>query len=51
MPSTKELLKEWYKQTNNKPEDNRAHLEPGEAAITDAVDEQNGGGEGGEGGK
>ena len=48
MPSTKELLKERCKQTKNRPKDDRAYLEPGEATITDAIEEQNGGGEGGE---
>jgi len=51
MLSTKELLKEQYEQTKNRPKDNRAYLEPGETAIIDAIDEQNGGGEGGEGGE
>ena len=46
MPSTKELLKEQYEQTKSRHEDNRAYLKPGEAAIIDAIDEQNGGGEG-----
>ena len=46
MLSTKELLKEQYKQTKSRHEDDRAYLKPGEAAIIDAVDEQNGGGEG-----
>ena len=43
MLSTKELLKEQYEQTKNRPKDNRAYLEPGETAIIDAIDEQNGG--------
>ena len=46
MPSTKELLKEQYKQTKSRHEDDRAYLKPEESAIIDAVDEQNGGGEG-----
>ena len=39
MPSTKELLKEWYEQTKSRHEDDRAYLKPGRAAIIDAVNE------------
>ena len=42
----KELLKERYEQTKSRREDDRAYLKPGEAAIIDAIDEHNGGGEG-----
>ena len=49
MPSTKELLKEEYKQTKKRPKDNMANLEPGKAKISNAIDDKNG--EGGEGGE
>jgi len=43
---TKNLLKERCKQTKSRHKDDRAYLKLGEAAIIDAIDEQNGGGEG-----
>ena len=43
MPSMKELLKQWYKQTKNRCEIDWTYLKPGEFAIVDAGDEQNGG--------
>ena len=46
LPSTNELLKEWYKQTKSRHEDDRAYLKLVEAAIINAANEQNGGGEG-----
>jgi len=46
LPSTKKLLKERYKQTKSRHKDDRAYLKLGEAAIIDAINEQNGGGEG-----
>ena len=46
LPSTKELLKEQYKQTKSRHKDDRAYLKLGEAAIINAINEQNGGGEG-----
>ena len=47
MPSTKELLKQRCKQTKNRCEIDQTYLKPGEVAIVDACDEQNGG-DGGE---
>jgi len=47
MPSMKELLKQQYKQTKNRCEIDWAYLKPGDVAIIDASDEQNGG-DGGE---
>jgi len=38
MPSTKELLKEQYKQTKSRHKDDRAYVKPGEATIIDAID-------------
>ena len=42
MPSRKELLKQQYEQTKNRCEIDLTYLKPGEVAIIDAGDEQNG---------
>jgi len=41
MPSTKKLLKEQYEQTKHRCKDDRTYLKLGEAAIIDAINEQN----------